>query len=174
MAKVAIILADLFEDSEYLEPAVSLKKAGHEIIHIGLRAGVTVKGKKKATAVRIDISVEEANPADFDALLIPGGHSPDKLRGDARAVSFVREFMTTGKPVFCICHGPQLLISANVIGGRNITGYKSIVHEIKQAGGIFHDREVVIDSNLVSSRKPADLPAFIAAFLELLKNCREN
>ena len=168
MAKVAIIITDLFEDSEYLEPAAAFKAAGHQLVHVGLRAGVTVKGKKKATPVVIDYGVAAVSAGDFDALLIPGGFSPDKLRADEQAVSFVKRFMAEGKPVFSICHGPQLLITAKVIEGRKITGWKSIVQEIRDAGGDYLDQEVVIDGNLVSSRSPADLPAFIAASLEKL------
>ncbi|MDH3349311.1 MAG: type 1 glutamine amidotransferase [Desulfobulbaceae bacterium] len=168
MARIAIIIADLFEDSEYLQPAVAFQKAGHEILHVGLQAGATVKGKKKGTSVLIDSSFKEVGIADFDALLIPGGYSPDKLRADERAVAFVKDFMEAKKPVFSICHGPQILITAKVIEGRHITGWKSIVQDIVYAGGIFHDREVVVDGNLVSSRSPADLTAFISAALKKL------
>jgi len=168
MTKIAVILADLFEDSEYTEPVTAFRKAGHEIVNVGLQAGVIVRGKKKGTEVRID-TTPAASPADtFDALLIPGGYSPDKLRVDEDAVAFVRSFMKAGKPVFSICHGPQLLITARMLEGRNVTGWKSIVQDIIYAGGKFQDKEVVVDGNLVSSRSPRDLPAFIRASLEKL------
>lgn len=168
MAKVAIIITDLFEDSEYLEPAAAFKAAGHRLVHVGLRAGVTVHGKKKATPVVTDCAVAEVSAGDFDALLIPGGFSPDKLRADQQAVAFVKQFMVEDKPVFSICHGPQLLITAKAIAGRKITGWKSIVQDIRYAGGDYLDQEVVVDGNLVSSRSPADLPAFIEASLKKL------
>lgn len=168
MAKIAVIIADLFEDSEYTEPAKAFTDAGHEIVHIGLQAGSVVKGKKQGTEVRIDTTPTESPAESFDALLIPGGYSPDKLRVNKDAVDFVRSFMEAGKPVFSICHGPQILITAKTLDGKNVTGWKSIIQDIIYAGGNFLDQEVVVDNNLVSSRSPKDLPAFIKASLKLL------
>lgn len=168
MAKIAVIIADLFEDSEYIEPAEALRRAGHEVIHVGLQAGRPVHGKKKNTAVSVDVAVQEALVNDFDALLIPGGYSPDKLRADPQAVEFVRQFMQENKPVFSICHGPQLLISAKSLEGRRVTGWKSIRQDIIYAGARFIDAEMVEDGNLITSRSPKDLPAFIRACLAKL------
>jgi protease I len=168
MAKVAVIIADLFEDSEYTEPAQALRQAGHELIHIGLQAGQTVRGKKNNTPVVIDLAVQDTRAADFDALLIPGGYSPDKLRADPQAVEFVRQFMQSNKPVFSICHGPQLLITAKSLEGRRLTGWKSIRQDIIYAGANFIDEEMVEDGNLITSRSPKDLPAFIRACLAKL------
>jgi len=168
MARIAVIIADLFEDSEYTEPVAAFREAGHEVIHVGLQSGVTAKGKKKGTAVRVETTPAESPADSFDALLIPGGYSPDKLRADEGAVEFVRTFMASGKPVFSICHGPQLLITAKALEGRNVTGWKSIIQDIIYAGGNFLDQEVVVDGNLVSSRSPRDLPAFIKASLAKL------
>jgi len=169
MGKVAVVIAEMFEDSEYAQPAEALKKAGHEPVHIGLKSGVTVKGKKQGTPVKIDKTAPEVKVADFDALLIPGGYSPDHLRVDEQMVRFVKEFVESGKPVCAICHAPQLLITAQVLKGRKITGWKSIIQDIKNAGAEFIDQEVVEDGNLISSRSPADLPAFIRACLIKLK-----
>lgn len=168
MSKVAVIIDDMFEDVEYTQPAEAFKKEGHELVHIGLKEGKEVKGKKKGTKVLIDRSVRDVSPDDFDALLIPGGYSPDRLRADDEAVIFTRKFMDSGKPVFSICHGPQLLISANKVRGRKITCWKSIVQDIKNAGALYEDKEVVVDGNLISSRQPSDLPAFINAALDRL------
>jgi len=168
MSKIAVIIANLFEDSEYTEPAKEFRNAGHELVHVGLKPGETVKGKKKGTPVRIEKSFEDISTGDFDALLIPGGYSPDQLRADDRAVQFVREFVESGKPVFAICHAPQILITADVIRGRKVTGWKSIIQDIKNAGADFLDQEVVEDGNLISSRHPGDLPAFIEASLNHL------
>ncbi len=168
MSKIAVIITDMFEDSEYSEPAKAFKMAGHELAHVGLKAGKTVKGKKKGTPVRIELGVKEVSVDDFDALLIPGGYSPDQLRVDEDAVRFVKEFVESGKPVFAICHAPQLLITADAIRGRKITGWKSVIQDIKNAGAEFIDREVVEDGNLISSRSPADLPSFIEACLNKL------
>ncbi|MFO8089047.1 MAG: type 1 glutamine amidotransferase domain-containing protein [Desulfatiglandaceae bacterium] len=169
MSEIAVVLADFFEDSEYTVPVESFKNAGHRIVVVGLEAGETVRGKKDGTPATVEKSFQEVSAADFDALLIPGGYSPDKLRVDEQAVNFVRDFMKAGKPVFSICHGPQILITADVLRGRKITGWKSIKQDIKNAGAEFVDSEVVVDGNLVSSRQPSDLAAFVSASLEKLK-----
>ena len=122
--KIAVLITDEFEDSEFTSPADEFRKAGHEVITIEKQAGKTVKGKKGEASVTIDKSIDEVTPAEFDALLLPGGHSPDYLRGDNRFVTFTRDFVNSGKPVFAICHGPQLLISADVIRGRKLTAHQ--------------------------------------------------
>ena len=160
--KIAALITDEFEDSEFTSPADEFRKAGHEVITIEKQAGKTVKGKKGEASVVIDKSIDEVTPAEFDALLLPGGHSPDYLRGDNRFVTFTRDFVNSGKPVFAICHGPQLLISADVIRGRKLTA-------VKNAGAEFYDQEVVVDKDqLVTSRTPDDLPAFNREALRLL------
>lgn len=168
MARIAVILADLFEDAEYTVPVEALLKHGHKVVNVGLRAGITVKGKKKTTPVKIDRFVGEVSVEEFDGLLIPGGYSPDKLRAYDEAVSFVRKFVLSGKPVFAICHGPQLLISADVVRNKRVTGWKSIIVDLKNAGVEFVDAEVVVDGNLVTSRSPADLNAFVREMLKKL------
>ncbi len=169
MGKIAVIITDMFEDSEYVQPAERFQAEGHQLVHVGLEAGKTVTGKKDGTPVKIDRGVGQVSVDDFDALLIPGGYSPDKLRVDRDAVDFARDFVNSGKPVFSICHAPQLLITADVLRGRTITGYTSIIQDIKNAGAEFVDREAVVDGNLVSSRNPGDLPAFIEASLKKLE-----
>lgn len=168
MSKIAVIITDMFEDSEYEKPAEAFKKAGHELVHVGLKDGETVRGKREGTPVKIDRPVKGVSIDDFDALFIPGGYSPDKLRVDEDAVKFAKKFVESGKPVLTICHAPQLLITAQVLKGRKITGWKSIVQDIKNAGAKFIDQEVVEDRNLISSRSPADLSAFIEASLKKL------
>jgi protease I len=168
MARIAVLIGDMFEDVEYTEPVKAFRKAGHEIVHVGLEKNSTVKGKKKGTPVKIGLAVKDAAVGDFDALLIPGGYSPDKLRVDEDAVAFAREFVKSGEPVFSICHGPQILITADVLRGRKVTGWKSIIQDIKNAGAEFIDQEVVEDGNLISSRQPSDIPAFVEACLKKL------
>ncbi len=168
MSKIAVLITDDFEDVEYTDPANAFLEKGNELFHIGLEAGKTVKGKRQGVEVTIDQAVKEAEVTRYDALLIPGGYSPDQLRVDPDAVRFAKEFVESGKPIFAICHAPQLLITAQVIQGRRITGWKSIVQDIKNAGAEFEDREVVEDGNLISSRGPQDLPAFIEASLRHL------
>jgi protease I len=169
MSKIAILITDLFEDSEYEWPAEAFSKAGHEIITLGLEAAKEVTGKKEGTKVTIDKAVGDVSINDFDALLIPGGYSPDKLRVNDPAVRFVQLFVESGKPVFTICHGPQLLINAQVLEGRTITGWKSIIQDIKNAGAKFVDQDVVEDGNIISSRRPDDLAAFTEKCLEKLR-----
>ncbi|WP_194207071.1 type 1 glutamine amidotransferase domain-containing protein [Superficieibacter sp. 1612_C1] len=167
--KIAVLITDEFEDSEFTSPAEAYKKAGHEVITIEKEAGKTVKGKQGEASVKIDKSIDDVSPEEFDALLLPGGHSPDSLRGDDRFVTFTREFINSGKPVFAICHGPQLLISAEVVRGRKLTAVKPIVIDVKNAGAEFFDQEVVVDKDqLVTSRTPDDLPAFNREALRLL------
>lgn len=163
MSNIAILIADMFEDSEYTDPVEAFKKAGNAVINVGLKAATTMKGKKQGTEATVDVAVKDVSVSDFDALLIPGGYSPDKLRADEDAVRFTKGFVESGKPVFAICHAPQLLITADVLRGRKITGWKSIVQDIKNAGAEYTDQEVVVDGNIVSSRHPGDLPAFIDA-----------
>ncbi len=168
MAVVAILIADMFEDAEYTRPAGAFSDAGHTLVHLGLEAGQVVKGKKEQTPVTVERAVEDADVTEYDALLIPGGYSPDKMRAHEAPVRFVRRFMQSEKPVFAICHAPQLLITADQLSGRRVTGWRSIVQDIKNAGARFEDSEVVEDGNLISSRGPADLDAFVDACLRRL------
>lgn len=169
MSRIAIIIDEGFEDSEYQKPMEALKKAGHEIIHIGLKEKADVMGKSNRVKAHIDESVNDASISDFDALLIPGGNSPDHLREHQEAVAFVRDFVESGKPIFSICHAPQLLINAQVLEGRKITGWKSIVQDIKNAGAEYLNQEVVEDGNIISSRSPQDIPAFNDRILKKLR-----
>lgn len=170
MAKIATVLTNLFEDSEYTEPADAFKEAGHEVVTIEKEAGKEVKGKQEKATVKIDLGIDEANPDDFDALFIPGGFSPDQLRADDRFVQFVKKFMDDKKPVFAICHGPQLLITAKTLDGRDATGYKSIQVDMENAGAKYADKEVVVCQNqLVTSRTPDDIPAFVRESKKLLE-----
>jgi len=168
MKHIAVVVTDYFEDSEYTEPIKAFKEKGHKITNIGFEVGKTVKGKRGESQATIDKSIDEVKVSEFDALLIPGGFSPDILRADDRFVKFVKEFVESKKPIFAICHGPQLLITANVVKGVRMTGYKSIVQDLKNAGVIFEDKSVVIDKNFVTSRTPDDLPDFIRESLNKL------
>jgi protease I len=168
MAKIGVLIENMFEDSEYGKPAAAFKKAKHELVHLGIKKGI-VKGLKTGMKVKVEKSVSDVAAGDFDALFIPGGYSPDRLRGDEVVVAFVRRFGATGKPIFFICHGAQLLITANLLKGRKVTGWKSIRQDIKNAGASFLDQKVVEDKNFVSSRSPADIPAFIKSSLNQLK-----
>lgn len=169
MAKIAVILEEDFEDSEFKKPVEAFKKHGHETVLVGVKKGKVVKGKKEKTPATIEQEAGSADIEEFDALLIPGGYSPDHLRMHEGPIEFIKQFLDSGKPIFCICHGAQLLISADGLKGRKLTGWKSIKQDIKNAGGHFEDKEVVIDDNLITSRSPDDLPAFCEASLKKLK-----
>lgn len=170
MALVGVVIDEMFEDIEYTKPANAFKDSGHSLIHIGLRSGQIVKGKRKRTPVKIEQSISDADINSLDAILIPGGCSPDHLRGYPNAVEFIKNYFKTGKPIFAICHAPQILITAQVLEGRRVTGWKSIIQDIKNAGAEFIDQEVVVDDNLISSRGPEDIPAFIKASLNRLES----
>jgi protease I len=169
MNRIAVLIDNDFEDSEYSEPAKAFKQAGHQLIHVGLNRGDTVRGKKIHTPVKLEQSAADTSADEFDALFIPGGYSPDRLRVDDNAVNFVRQFAQSNKPIFAICHGPQLLITAQALKGRTVTGWKSIIQDIKNAGAKFVDQEVVEDGNLITSRKPDDIPAFVNCSLKKLQ-----
>lgn len=167
--KVAVLITDGFEDSEFTSPAEAYAKAGHAIVTIEMQAGKTIKGKQGKAEVKIDKDIDHVSAAEFDALLLPGGHSPDSLRGDDRFVQFTKDFVASGKPIFAICHGPQLLISANGVRGRKMTCVKAIAIDLRNAGADFYDKEVVVDDDLlVTSRTPEDLPAFNRESLRIL------
>lgn len=171
MTKIACLITEMFEDVEYTDPAKAFKEAGHEITTIEKEAGKSVKGKQGNATVEIDKSIDNVNPSDFDALFLPGGFSPDQLRADDRFVQFAKSFMDDMKPVLAICHGPQLLITAKTLDGRDATGFKSIRVDMENAGVNFTDQEVVVCQNqLVTSRNPDDIPAFIKESLNVLSN----
>jgi protease I len=170
MKKIAALITDMFEDVEFNRPAEAFTAAGHLVVTVGLKRGEIVTGKAAGTRVTIEAAVKDVSVKDFDALFIPGGYSPDKLRAHPGPVAFVREFVESGKPVLGICHAAQLLITAQVIRGRRITGYVSIIQDIKNAGALFVDEPVVEDGNLLFSRDPRDIPAFIEAALKKLEN----
>lgn len=160
MSKVAFLLADDYEDSEFRLPFEAVRDAGHEITVIGIEKGKEVGGKKGKDKVRIDATARDMRPQDFDALVIPGGHSPDKLRMDRDIVAFTRAMVEAGKPVAAVCHGPQLLIEADVVRDKTLTSWPSVKKDLQNAGAMWVDREVVVSGNLITSRKPEDLKAF--------------
>lgn len=168
MVKIAALVAEMFEDAEYARPAAAFREAGHEVINVGLKAGSVVRGERGKESVKIDRAFPDVSVDDFDAIFIPGGYSPDHLRVDQGAVGFTRDFVLSNKPVFAICHAPQLLITANVLKGRTITGWPSVIQDIKNADATYVDKEVVEDGNIISSRSPRDIPAFIKACLQRL------
>lgn len=168
MARIAIVLGEDFEDSEFAKPYNELREAGHVVEVLGVEAGQTLKGKKGQEEVTVDAAVADKDPATYDALVIPGGYSPDHLRMDKQMVRFVGAMARAGKVIAAVCHGPQLLIEADAVEDKQLTSWPSVRTDLLNAGAKWVDREVVIDGKLITSRKPEDLPAFIAAILEKL------
>jgi protease I len=156
--RVALLIAKDFEDSEAIDPKQYLEDRGAEVTVIGT-ARETYPGKKGAS-LAADTTFAEVDADDFDALIIPGGGAPENLRIEDVAVAFTRRFVDSGKPVAAICHGPQLLISAEVLHGRTVTCVKKIRDDVKNAGATYVDDALVVDGNLITSRTPADLPQF--------------
>ncbi len=166
--KIACVLSEGYEDSELRVPYDRLKAAGHEVVVIGTKKGESLAGMKGEETITTDAAIDAVKPESFDALLIPGGHSPDQLRADERFVAFTRAFAS--KPIFAVCHGPQLLITADLVRGRTMTAWKTVQVDLRHAGANVVDREVCVDKNLVTSRKPEDLDAFVRESLRLLSN----
>jgi protease I len=165
--KALIISADNFEDSELFYPYYRLKEEGVEVDIASIKKG-TLKGKH-GYEVDANKDLKEIRPDDYDLLLLPGGKAPEKIRKEREAIEIARHFFGNNKPVSAICHGPQTLISAGLLKGRHATCYKSVAQEMKEAGVIYEDKEVVVDGNLVTSRQPSDLPAFMKETMKMLK-----
>ena len=167
--RVAILATDGFEQAELEEPMKALQQAGATVSIISPKKG-KIQGMQhadKGDQFDVDIPLSHARQENFDALVLPGGlMNPDELRSTPEAVEFVREFGQTGKPIAAICHGPWLLIEAGLVEGRRLTSWPAIQTDIKNAGGIWTDEEVVVDNGLVTSRKPDDIPAFNAKVIE--------
>jgi protease I len=167
--RVACLLDSDFEDSEFRQPYDALREAGHEVTVIGLEAGKELTGKQGKERTRAERGIGEVSPDDFDALLVPGGYSPDHIRADQRMVEFATAFFTRERPVMAICHGPQLLMTARVVSGRRMTAWRTIQDDLSQVGADVVDQEVVVDRMLVTSRQPSDIPAFNREAVRMLE-----
>src|SRR2546429_7735789 len=159
--RIACVLDTDYEDSEFKEPYDAFRQAGHQVTIIGLKAGKELKGKKGQVTTKAEVAIDQARPDQFEALFIPGGYSPDHLRADPKMVGFTKELFDADKPVFAICHGPQLLITARVVKGRKLTAWKNIQDELSQVGASVVDDGVVVDMNLVPFPQPSAIPIFI-------------
>ncbi len=174
--KIAILATNGFEQSELIDPLQKLSSAGAEVTVISPDAG-EIKGwneKDWGESVKVDLTLDDANVVDYDALIIPGGQmNPDILRANPDVVAFVRDFAATGNPLAAICHAPWLLIEADLVDGRTMTSYGSIRTDLVNAGALVVDREVAIDGNIITSRSPEDLPAFNEAIANALVEARQ-
>ncbi len=171
--RIAALVGDGFEESELIEPRRALEEAGAVVTIVGVddRAMQKIRGKRgldEGVSVKAEELVADVTADDFDGILIPGGMSPDHIRTNKDVQRFVKEFDHAKKPMFVICHGPQVLISAMLVRGRTLTGFASIADDIRNAGGLYRDQPVVQDGNWVTSRNPHDIPLFNRAMIEKL------
>lgn len=166
--KVAILVEQDYQDLEVWYPALRLREEGVGTHFVGSGSAASYRGKF-GYPVQVDCSVYEINPTDYDAVVIPGGWAPDFMRREPRVAEFVKEFNALGRPIACICHGGWILISAGVIDGRRATSFSAIRDDMINAGCEWVDEEVVVDGNLVTSRKPEDLPAFCRELIAVMR-----
>ncbi len=167
MEKVLVFVENGFEDRELMIPYYRFQEAGYKVDVVGPKANTTYNGEYGLT-IKSNLSPEDVNIGDYVAIVIPGGRAPDRMRTNKGLVKLVKEASQRGKVIAAICHGPQLLIEADVVKGKKATCYVSVSTDLKNAGGIYVDKSVVVDGNLVTSRFPADLPDFCRETLRLL------
>jgi len=166
--KVAILIEQHVEDSEFQIPYTALQRAGAEVTVLGSRVNETYAGKQAKVSIKADATTTEARASDFDAVVIPGGMAPDKMRTNMKTVRFVRDAVEQGKLVAAVCHGPQVLIEADVLRGRRATGFRAIRKDMQNAGADFQNEALVVDGQLLTSRRPSDVPVFTAAIIRRL------
>lgn len=165
--KALIISADNFEDTELLVPYYRLREEGFKVDIASMKKG-TIRGKR-GYEVETDMTLGEIDPETYDLLILPGGKAPAEIRKEQKALDIARDFFVRNMPIAAICHGPQILISAGLMKGRHATCYRSVAQEMKEAGATYEDKEVVVDGNLITSRQPGDLPAFMREIMRKLK-----
>ena len=168
MRKVLIMVDEGVEDVEFLYPYYRFQEEGYEVDVVGSKAKETYLGKH-GVPIKTDLSPEEANVDEYDAVVIPGGRAPDRMRINKGLVKIVKEAYEKGKVIAAVCHGPQMLIEADILRGKKATCWKSVVTDLKNAGATFIDAPAVVDGKLVTSRSPADLPKFCQETIKLLK-----
>jgi len=166
--RIAILAEEDFEDSELIEPMKAMKNAGARVLIVGSGSKETYTGKRGGATIRVDTTADKVKIEDFDAIIIPGGYAPDKMRLHQSMVDLVKKAHGLGKLIAAICHGPQLLISAEIVRGYRVTSWPSVSVDLRNAGAEWVNASVVKDRNLITSRKPADLPRFNKALMEAL------
>ncbi len=166
--RIAILAEENFEDSELTEPLRAMKDAGARVVIVGSGSKKSYKGKRSLAEVAVDTTADKVEAGQFDAIIIPGGYAPDKMRLHQPMVDLVRKAYAEGKIIAAVCHGPQLLISADIVKGRRVTSWPSVAVDLKNAGAIWVDEPTVRDGNIITARKPADLPKFNKAIIEAL------
>jgi len=166
--RIAILVEEDFEDPELMEPWRAMKDAGARVLIVGSGSKKNYKGKRGTATVTADTTADKVKAYEFDAVIIPGGYAPDKMRLHQSMIDLVRKAHDEGKIIAAVCHGPQLLISADIVRGRRLTSWPSVAVDLKNAGATWVDEPVVRDGNIITSRKPADLPKFNKAIIEAL------
>ena len=166
--RIAILAEQDFEDSELAEPLRAMKDAGARVLIVGSGSKKSYRGKRGSVEVTVDTTADKVEAGEFDAIIIPGGYAPDKMRLHQSMVDLVRKAHEGGKIIAAVCHGPQLLISADIVKGHRVTSWPSVAVDLKNAGATWVDEPVVKDGNIITSRKPADLPKFNKAIIEAL------
>lgn len=169
--RVAVLCEELYEDLELWYPVLRLREAGAEVKIVGPKSGETSKSKYGYPA-KADVGMDDVRPADFDGVVVPGGYAPDRMRRHPAMLNFVRAMHDAGKPVAFICHAGWVPISAGIVRGRTVTSVSAIKDDLVNAGAKWIDQEVVIDGNLISSRTPADLPAFCRELVKSLQRVK--
>ncbi|MEE8413051.1 MAG: type 1 glutamine amidotransferase domain-containing protein [Dehalococcoidales bacterium] len=167
--RIAILAEEGFEDTELLESLRAMKDAGAKVVVVGSGSKQSYQSKHDTATITADTTADEVKAEDFDALIVPGGYAPDKMRLHQPMIDLVKKVYEAGKVVAAVCHGPQLLISADIVRGRRVTSWPSIAVDLKNAGALWIDEPVVQDGNLITSRKPADLPRFNKAIIQALQ-----
>jgi protease I len=166
--RIAILAEEDFEDSELMEPLRTMKDAGARVVIVGTGSKASYKGKRGTAEVTVDTTADKIKVDEFDAIIVPGGYAPDKMRLHQPMVDLVREAHNKGKIIAAVCHGPQLLISADIVRGRRMTSWPSVAVDLKNAGATWIDEPVVRDGNIITARKPADLPKFNKVIINAL------
>jgi protease I len=166
--RIVILAEENFEDSELVEPLRAMKDAGARVLIVGSGSKKCYKGKRSLAEVKVDTTADKVEAGQVDAIIIPGGYAPDNMRLHQSMVDLVRNAYAEGKIIAAVCHGPQLLVSADIIRGRRVTSWPSIAVDLKNAGAIWVDKPTVRDGNIITARKPADLPKFNKAIIEAL------
>jgi len=166
--RIAILAEDDYEDSELMEPLRALKDAGASVLTVGSGSKKSYRGKSGSAEVTVDATADKVEADQFDAIIVPGGYAPDKMRLHQSMIDLVREAHAEGKIIAAVCHGPQLLISADIVKGHRVTSWPSVAIDLRNAGAIWVDEPVVRDGNIITSRKPADLPKFNKTIIDAL------
>ena len=167
--RIAILVEQDFEDSELIEPMKAMKDAGARVVIVGAELEKDYQGKKRTKIVRAEMAADKVKAEDFDAIIIPGGYAPDRMRLSQPMIDLVRKAYDLGKVIAAACHGPQLLISADIVRGHRLTSWPSIAVDLKNAGADWVDEPVVQDGNIITSRRPADIPIFNKKIIEAVK-----